>query len=139
MITKEMNNGYYIRIDQGEEIIESIKVFCSTNRISSGLISGLGSVTEAELGLFDIEKKEFIKKEFKEILEIASMNGNISTMNGQVYLHIHAVLSDRECRTFGGHFSMGIVGATCEVVVVPLKNDADRIFNDEIGLNLLNI
>lgn len=139
MIVKEMNKGYYIRIDQGEEIINSIKAFCNTYNIRSGMISGLGSVTEAELGLYDIEKNEYLKKEYKGIFEIASMNGNISSMNGQPYLHIHAVLSDKECKTSGGHFAKGIVGATCEVVVISFENDADRIFSDEIGLNLLNI
>lgn len=139
MIAKEMNNGFYLRIDQGEEIVKSIKNCCSTYNIRSGMISGLGSVTEAQLGLYDIEKNEYLKKEYKELLEIASMNGNISTMNGQPYLHIHAVLSDKDCKTYGGHFARGIVGATCEVVIIPFENDADRIFSDEIGLNLLNI
>lgn len=139
MLVKKMNKGYYLRIDRGNEIIENIKTFCSSYKIGSGLISGLGSVTEAELGLFDIEKKEYLKKEYKEILEIASMNGNISTMEGQPYLHIHAVLSDRECKTYGGHFARGIVGATCEIIIIPFENDADRLFSEEVGLNLLNI
>jgi len=139
MIIKNMGNTFYIRIDQGEEIVENLKSFCDKFDIKSGLISGLGSVTEAELGLYDLENKEFIKKEFSGIYEIASMNGNISRMNEQPYLHIHAVLSDSECRTYGGHFAMGVAGATCEIIVIPFKDDADRFFSDKIGLNLLDI
>ena len=139
MIVKNMGGTFYIRIDQGEEIVENLKAFCEKFDIKSGLISGLGSVTKAELGLYDLENKEYLKKEFSGIYEIASMNGNISRMNEQPYFHIHAVLSDSECRTFGGHFAMGVVGATCEIIVIPFKNDADRFFSDEIGLNLLDI
>ncbi len=139
MIIKNMGGAYYIRIDKGEEIVENLKSFCNQFDVQSGLISGLGSVTKAELGLYDLERKEFLKKDFHGIYEIASLNGNISSMNGQPYIHIHAVLSDSECKTYGGHFAMGVVGATCEIIVTPFKNVADRFFSDEIGLNLLDV
>ncbi|MFO7611235.1 MAG: DNA-binding protein [Clostridia bacterium] len=139
MLVKNMNSGFYIRIDRGEEIVGCIRDFCRTHKIKSGAISGLGSVWEAELGFFDTETKEYIKKELTGIYEIASMTGNISEMDGDVYLHVHAVLSDRECRTFGGHFARGIAGATCEVAVIPFKYGADRKFNEDIGLNLMDI
>lgn len=139
MITKKIDGALYIRIDKGEEIVSKIKDACENHRIKSGLISGLGSVTKAELGLYDLENKEYLKKEFQGIYEIASMNGNISRMDGKPYLHIHAVLSDSECRTYGGHFAMGIVGATCEIVIIPLKGESGRVFSDEIGLNLLDV
>lgn len=139
MIVKNMGDAFYLRIDRGEEILTSIKEFCETYGVISGLISGLGSVTEAELGLFDIYKKEYLKTEFNGIYEIASMNGNISRMDDEPYLHVHAVLSDFECKAVGGHFAKGIVGATCEVVVTPFEFGAGRTFDDEIGLNLLDI
>lgn len=139
MIVKEIGRGFYIRIDNGEEIIENLKDFCREYDIQTGLISGLGSVTFAELGLYDLENKVFLKKEFSGIFEIASMNGNISQMDGQPYLHIHAVLSDTSCSTYGGHFAKGIVGATCEIIVTPFEGEAGRVFSDEIGLNLLDI
>ena len=139
MIVKKVGNSYYLRIDSKEEIIENITSFCKEYDIQTGLISGLGSVTFAELGLYDLENKVYLKKEFSGIFEIASMNGNISRMGGQPYLHIHAVLSDSACATFGGHFAKGVVGATCEIIVTPFEGEAGRVFSDEIGLNLLDI
>ena len=139
MLVKKLDENYFIRIDRGEEIVQKVKEFCSEYKVESGLISGLGSVTDAELGLFNLENKEYLKKEFNGIFEIASMNGNISSMNGQPYLHIHAVLSDSQCNTYGGHFAKGVVGATCEILVTPFNGDVGRFFSDEIGLNLLDI
>ncbi|MBN2558358.1 MAG: DNA-binding protein [Clostridia bacterium] len=139
MLVKNMNGGFYIRIDRGEEIVGCIMDFCRTHKIKSGSITGLGSVREAELGLFDTGAMEYIKREFAGIYEIASMTGNISEMNGGLYLHIHAVLSDRECRTYGGHFARGITEATCEVVVIPFKYGVGRKFDGDIGLNLLDM
>ena len=139
MIVKNIGGNFCIRIDKGEEIISNIKSFCKVNKIKSGLISGLGSVSNAELGLYDIENKVYLKKEMNGIFEIASMNGNISQMDGQPYLHIHAVLSDADCKTYGGHFARGIVGATCEIIITPFNGAVDRFYNDEIGLNLTDL
>jgi len=139
MIVKNIGGNFYIRIDRGEEIIANIEIFCKDNKIKSGLISGLGSVTSAELGLYDLENKAYLKKEMNGIFEIASMNGNISFMDGQPYLHIHTVLSDANCKTYGGHFAMGVVGATCEIIVTPFNGKVSRFYSEEIGLNLLDI
>lgn len=138
MINKQFNNTYYLRIDRGEEIIGSIKDFCTLNKITAGHISGIGSVSRAELGLFDVEEKQYIKTEFQGIYEIASLSGNISSMNNETYLHIHAVLSDSKCNAFGGHFAMGIVAATCEIIIIPIEGKAGRKFDKEIGLNMLD-
>lgn len=139
MIVKKLGENFFLRIDKDEEIVAKIKSFCEINKIKSGLISGLGSVASAELGLFDIINKKYIKKELSGIFEIASMNGNISEIDGKPYLHIHAVLSDIDCNTYGGHFASGIVGATCEIIVTPFNGEVGRFFSDEIGLNLLDI
>ncbi len=139
MIVKNIGENFYIRIDKGEEIISNLKSFCEVNKIRAGLISGLGSVTHAELGLYDIENKVYLKKEMSGIFEIASMSGNISQMDGRPYLHIHAVLSDADCKTYGGHFASGVVGATCEIIITPFNGVVERFYNDEIGLNLMDI
>ncbi len=139
MVISKKGNGYYVRIDKGEEIIKSLFKMCRKTGMKSGLISGLGSVSNAKLGLFDVEKKQYIEKEFEGIFEIASMNGNISRMDKKPYLHIHAVLSDREFQTYGGHLAEAVVAATCEVVAVPFEGKVGRRFDGEIGLNLLDI
>jgi len=138
MNSKKYIDSFYLRIDKGEEIIGTIRKFCTDNKISAGLISGLGSVSKAELGLFDVDEKRFIKTELEGIYEIASMNGNISEMDDETYLHVHAVLSDRDCRAFGGHFAMGVVAATCEIIISPIEGNPGRKFDDAIGLNLLD-
>lgn len=138
MIGKKYKNTFYLRIDRGEEIVGSVMEFCTENGIKAGLISGLGSVFEAELGLFDVDAKKYNKTELKGIYEIASLNGNVSQMDQNTYLHIHAVLSDKECRAFGGHFERGIVAATCEIIITPIDGNPGRKFDEKVGLNLLD-
>ncbi len=45
-------------------------------------------------------------------MEITSLVGNISQMNGEVYLHIHINLANEENKVFGGHLTSAIISAT---------------------------
>ena len=133
---KKFQNKYIVRIDKGEEIVATLKKFCEDNSIKLGTIIGLGATNKAEVGLFNVDEKKYYSKELTGDHEIAPLYGNISTMNGEVYLHIHANLCNQENKAFGGHLNSAIVSATFEAVIDVIDGDVDRAFNEEVGLNL---
>jgi len=133
---KKFQNKYIVRIDKGEEIVETLKKFCKENNIRLGTIIGLGATNKAEIGLFNGEEKKYYSKELTGDHEIAPLYGNISTMNGEVYLHIHANLCNQENKAFGGHLNSAVVSATFEAVIDVIDGDVDRAFNEDVGLNL---
>ena len=139
MQTKKINNKYLIRIDKGEEIVETLKNFCSKENIKLGIITGIGATNQVKVGLFDTEKKEYYSKELKENFEITSLCGNVSTMNKEIYLHLHINLCDSNHKCFGGHLNHAYVSATFEGIIDVIEGEADRYFDDEIGLNLLDL
>ena len=57
-------------------------------------------------------------------------------MEGEVYLHLHAVIADAENQTRGGHLVEARVSATAELVVQAFSGTAGRKYSKEIGLNL---
>lgn len=128
---------YIIRLDPGEEIITSLKEFCVRERIKLGSITGVGAVNQATLGLFDPADKKYYAKELKGNFELAPLAGNISSMQGEPYLHLHANLGDKEQRSFSGHLSKAIVSATCEIIVDTIEGELERQADPKIGLNLL--
>jgi len=67
MKVKKVENGYFLRIDKGEEIISTITDFIARENIQSGAISGIGALTDVELGYFDRVRKEYLKKTFNNI------------------------------------------------------------------------
>jgi len=136
---KKMNNNYIVRIDKGEEIVGTIKQFCTEQSIKLGLVSGLGAVNEATIGLFETATKKYHSTVLSGDFEIASLTGNITTMNGEVYLHFHACISDDKYMTYGGHLNSAVVSATAEIIIIDFNGEVDREFNDEIGLNLLKL
>jgi uncharacterized protein len=136
MESKKVGNTYIIRIDRGEELVAKLKEFCLKKKIKLGYISGVGATNKATIGLFDVETKKYHSKELKGNYEIIPLTGNISTMNGELYLHLHINLCDSHHKSFGGHLNSCIVSATFEGVIVALKGKIEREFNPEVGLNL---
>ena len=83
---RKFGNTYVIRMDRGEEIVRTLTDFCKKENVTLGSVDALGAADHAVIGLYDVETREFHKKTFDEPLEISSLHGNISTMNGEIYL-----------------------------------------------------
>ena len=133
---KKFGNKYIVRLDKGEEIVETLKKFCEDNNIKLGTIIGLGATNKATIGLYNTEEKKYYSKELTGDYEIAPLYGNISTMDGETYLHIHANLCNQEHKAFGGHLNSAVVSATFEAVIEVIDGEVDRAFDEEVGLNL---
>jgi hypothetical protein len=136
---KRFGNKVIVRIDSGEEIVKTLELLCKNLDIKLGTISGIGAADKVTIGLFDIKTKTYHSTEFIGDHEIAPVYGNISTMEGKVYLHLHANLCNAEHKSFGGHLSSAVVSATFEAVIDTIDSEIDRVFDGKIGLNLLNI
>jgi uncharacterized protein len=128
-----------LRIDRGEEIVSTLKTFCGRQEIATGTIQGIGAVGNAEIGLFDTKTKEYQSTILSGDYEITSLLGNISTLDGQPYLHLHATLSDSSYRAFGGHLTSAVVSGTCEVFIHRINDTLSRRFDEESGLNILDL
>ena len=134
---KSFGTTYIVRIDRGEEILSQIKVLCKKEKIKLGTITGLGAVDRAVVGLFETATKEYHSTTMTGDFEISSLHGNITTMEEEIYLHIHANLAGADNRSFGGHLNEAVVSATCELIIQVLDGQLERAFDDTIGLNLL--
>jgi len=133
--------GYVIRLDKGERLIRSLMKFADDENISGAFFYGIGAVKNATIGYRDEskEKKEYIVKEFLDCMELVSLNGNITLLDGQPYLHAHAVLGDDKMNAFGGHLQEAEIALTCEIFV-HLQHDVQlvRKHDKETELNLLH-
>ena len=123
---RRFNDTYVLRLDPGEEIISCLKRFSEAEKILSGKIEGIGACGHAEVGLYDIKQKVFHNETFDEPFEITSIVGNISTMNDEVYLHIHITMADEEHRCFGGHLYECRISATAELFITVLDGRIGR-------------
>ena len=133
---RKFGNKYVLRLEKGEEVVESIKKLCKENNIKLGAISGIGATNKAVVGLFETGSKEYHSKELTGNMEITGLVGNISEKDGEVYLHLHITLADQNHNVFGGHLNSAVISATGEIIIDAIEGNVDREFDEEIGLNL---
>ena len=133
---QKSGNTYMVRHDLGEDIIENLKKLCEDEHIRVGRVEAIGATDRAVIGVYDLTRKEYYREEIDEFMEIASLNGNITEMNGEPYIHLHATLADQRHSVHGGHVIRMRVGATCEMFVTVMDGVVDRQKDEEIGINL---
>ncbi|HHV97167.1 MAG TPA: DNA-binding protein [Clostridiaceae bacterium] len=134
---KIFGNTVIARIDKGEEIVSSILEICKKENIKLGKVSAIGAVNKVKIGLFKTGEKKYYSDILTGEFEITSLLGNVTTMNDEVYLHLHINISDSSFKTFGGHLNEAYVSGTCELFIDVIDGHMDRKFSEEIGLNLL--
>lgn len=134
---KKFQNKYVVRLNSGEDIVESIKEIAKKESIRLGTVSGIGAVNKATVGLFELAKKEYHSTELTGDMEIVSLAGNITEMNGEVYVHLHIALSDSTYNVKAGHLNSAIISATGEIFIDVIDGVVDREKDEDIGLNLL--
>ena len=100
---RKFDNHYILRLEKNEEIITKIKELCLKENITLGSITGLGASNLIEIGLFNVDTKEYKTKTYTGMFEITSLVGNISRKENEPYLHLHINFSDETNITKGGH------------------------------------
>ena len=134
---RRFNNTIVLRLEKGEEIIESINELCIKEKIKAGTITGLGATNDITIGLFKIDEKKYYSNSYKEDFEITNLTGNISVMNDKPYLHIHGTFGRVDGSCVGGHLNKAVISATCEIFITVIDANIGRKFDENIGLNLI--
>jgi hypothetical protein len=124
---QKVDDVYMIRMEAGEDIVPTLNAFCAEREIGGGSLTGIGALSEATLGYLSMRKKEYVKREFRGDLEIVSLTGNITVMDGKPFVHAHAALAGydeagllRAFEAVGGHLFRGIVSIMAEIILRPL-------------------
>lgn len=104
----------------------------------SAVCSGIGGVCEVELAYFDRITKEYQSFWIPEIVELVSLNGNLTWLEDKPFWHLHALVADREGKTSGGHVLKCKVALTLELAIWPLSSRFERKHDEISGLNLIH-
>lgn len=136
---KKQHGKYIVRLDKGEEVVSSLKLIAKKENIQSGFISAIGAADLIEVGLYQVEKKEYVSKRFIGDFEIVSCLGNLSMKDGEVYLHLHMCFSDQDCHGYGGHLNECRISGTFECVIGLSDDTIKRKVDPVTGLNIFDL
>lgn len=141
MTHRIIQNGYFIVLERGDRVIESLTTFCVTNSIGGGVLSAIGAVEAVSIGYYDLDAKEYVWEHPEGIFEVASMAGNVALVDGKPFLHVHSVLTSANGtgKVVGAHVKEATTAVTLEVVLTVFEEPLERTFNDVVGLNLCTL
>ncbi len=122
----KIDNEYAaIRLEPDEKLMESIKIICEKEKITGGFIAScVASINHvvirnvSSFKEFPITDKNRTFREFSGTFELISANGNISTIDNDIIVHIHAALSDKTATIFGGHLVEASILSTAEILII---------------------
>jgi len=125
-----------LRLENGEDILESVICAAEDERSTLAVTTGLGMIADFELGFFD--RGTYIRKSFDAPHELLCLQGSISS-EGDSRVHIHATVADKEHRAFGGHLLRGKVWMSNEILLTKLDGArSKRTVDPELKVGVLH-
>jgi predicted DNA-binding protein with PD1-like motif len=131
--------GFVLRLERGEEIVETLNAFAAAEDVRAGLVSGVGAAEQIELGFLVLGKRAYVRRLFAGEHEIAPLAGNFSELDGAPFLHAHVTIAGDDFAAYAGHLFRGVVTATLEVQVVTDPGVTLRVRRPDLGFNPLRL
>lgn len=130
---------YLLRIERGEEIIQTVTTWCKANTVTLAELRGIGAAQNVVLSSYNLETKQYEQKAYPESVEIASFTGNISLVDNEPFCHIHVVIGIDTLEAKAGHLHSATVSGTMEIFVTTYQTTVRRLPDSETGLKLLDL
>ena len=118
---QQYGENYVLKLEQHEELTREVKKFCIDNGIHYAQLSAIGAVNSVTLGFYNTQTKQYEEQSFHKAFELSASNGTILLNDGELVLHMHAVISDKDFRSYGGHLFRAITSKTIEIVLKKLQ------------------
>jgi uncharacterized protein len=143
MKSKLINSGrektWVVVFDTGDEIIRDLTAFAQKQSLSASHFTAIGALSDALLGYFNLEKKDYKKIPITEQVEVLSLMGDIALQDGQPKVHAHVVLGKSDGTAWSGHLLRGSVRPTLEVILTESPAHLQRKTNEDVGLALIDL
>jgi hypothetical protein len=135
---KLFGDTIYARFDRGEELLSGLVYICKKENVLSAVFSGIGACSEAIVSTYIPEKDEFLEHKIGGMLEIVSLNGNISSDDeNNLFEHTHALFSyldeSGKPSVIGGHLKKATILYTGEIEIRPIKNGVIKRQKDKFS------
>jgi predicted DNA-binding protein with PD1-like motif len=124
---------------KSDDPIAQLTRFAEQQDLRASSFTAIGAFSEATLGYFDWEKKDYEKIPVGEQTEVLALIGDISDQGSKKKVHAHVVLGKRDGTACGGHLLSAKVRPTLEVIVTESPQYLERVHDPESGLALIKI
>ena len=130
---------FAVIFETGDDPVAGLTRFAAREKLAASGFTAIGAFSEALLGYFDWEKKDYERIPVQEQVEVLALVGDIALQDGEPKLHAHAVLGRRDGSACGGHLLAARVRPTLEVIVTESPAHLRRSFDPQSGLALIRV
>jgi predicted DNA-binding protein with PD1-like motif len=121
----------------GSDLLKELEEFVRAQGINLAWLSGIGAVSRATIRYYDQPRKAWIDLDLDQRLEVVSLTGNVSLLNGEPIVHVHVVLADEHGRCVGGHLGPNTLVFNLEILLSTLSGPAVvRKMDAQTGLTI---
>ncbi|MCB2184932.1 MAG: DUF296 domain-containing protein [Deltaproteobacteria bacterium] len=126
------------RLPKDGDLLQELTNVCASQGVTQGQVSAIGAVTRARVGYYNLGERKYEYLDKAEHLEILSLMGNVSILDGKAMVHAHVILGDRQGGTFGGHLAEGCPVFACEYILQEFTTSTPLVRGDDepTGLKL---
>lgn len=131
---QEEDGRIVLSLERGETLRDSIESLAAELDLVAARVSAIGALEEPELGCYELDDREYLHRTFDGIWELLALEGNISLLDGEPFLHAHCSISGPDFDVRGGHLFDAKVGVVVEMFIEPFDTPLPRIPCEAIGL-----
>jgi hypothetical protein len=139
MKSRKLDSGTVLVFDTGDEVVSTLTSFAKENHIATAHFTAIGAFSDAGLGYFDLQKKDYLKNQVNEQVEVVSLIGDIALDKGEPKVHAHVVVGKKSGAALGGHLLEAHVRPTLELILQGSAEQLKRKFDPESGLALIDL
>jgi uncharacterized protein len=137
LLHQDGQKTYVLVFAVGDEVMSTLTEFLREQRVGAASFTGIGAFSEATLGYFDWEAKEFREIPVPEQVEVLTLAGDVALEEQQPRVHAHVVVGLRDGSARGGHLLEARVRPTLELVLVQSPVHLRKRHDPETGLALI--
>ena len=129
---------FVLVFEKGDEAMAELQSFARAHGLTAARFTAIGAFSDAKLGYFDRERKEFEEIDVGEQVEVLSLLGDVAVEDGKPRVHAHVVLGRSDGSALGGHLLEAHVWPTLEVVLDESPAHLRKRSDSETGLALID-
>jgi predicted DNA-binding protein with PD1-like motif len=130
---------YAVVFAKGDEVLSGLTEFAARENLTAGYFTAIGALQKARFGWFDRERKAYRHIPIKEQVELISLVGNVSLVNGTPQIHAHGAVGFRDGQMRGGHLLEAIAWPTLELFFTACPTTLIKEHDDETDLFLFDL
>jgi uncharacterized protein len=137
LLHQDGQKTYVLVFALGDEVMSALTEFVREQCVGAASFTGIGAFSEATLGYFDWETKEFREISIQEQVEVLTLAGDVALEEDEPRVHAHVVVAGRDGSARGGHLLEARVRPTLELVLVQSPAHLRKRHDPETGLALI--